>query len=312
MTSTSSIKELVQFTEQNYLIRDEDLLQLHGSDVLHERFLSIVELSKCDPSNLTTQISNVGFGIYGLKVFTHSWCRRLIRELDQLQVWASENNVKIRRPNSMNKRGVILGDLCGFGAFFDELVKFYITPIAKILFPLILADKMDVLDSNHTFTVEYISGGGEGDTKLGFHVDDAEITINICLGEEFKRGNVYFHGQRCDKHLDIRPFNERYKSSNDSGDEDELVSEVTEFEHVIGEGIIHAGKNRHGARPVMHGRRTNLIIWCRSSSFRQRANEIHDSNERNGAADVVCPKWCAVHAEQNEGNWKNAYNNGLS
>lgn len=34
-----------------------------------------------------------------------------------------------------------------------------------------------------------------------FHVDDSEVTLNVCLGRQFSGGELYFRGLRCDKHL---------------------------------------------------------------------------------------------------------------
>jgi hypothetical protein len=49
------------------------------------------------------------------------------------------------------------------------------------------------LDSHHGFIVEYEIGK---DSKLDFHVDDADVTLNLCLGQEFKGGALYFAGAR--------------------------------------------------------------------------------------------------------------------
>lgn len=37
--------------------------------------------------------------------------------------------------------------------------------------------------------------------KIGFHVDDSEVTLNVCLGKEFDGGELFFRGVRCDKHV---------------------------------------------------------------------------------------------------------------
>lgn len=36
---------------------------------------------------------------------------------------------------------------------------------------------------------------------IGFHVDDSEVTLNVCLGKEFSGGELFFRGVRCDKHV---------------------------------------------------------------------------------------------------------------
>lgn len=36
---------------------------------------------------------------------------------------------------------------------------------------------------------------------VGFHVDDSEVTLNVCLGKQFSGGELFFRGTRCDKHV---------------------------------------------------------------------------------------------------------------
>ena len=41
----------------------------------------------------------------------------------------------------------------------------------------------------------------------GLHVDDAEVTLNICLASEFSGGELFFRGARCEEHImsEIQP-----------------------------------------------------------------------------------------------------------
>jgi hypothetical protein len=38
-------------------------------------------------------------------------------------------------------------------------------------------------------------------TLAGFHVDDSEVTLNVCLGKQFSGGELYFRGIRCENHV---------------------------------------------------------------------------------------------------------------
>ena len=303
-----------------YVLSDKDLLSLSAPNTLDKEFQSLVTATKDNPTMMASLMPSFGFGVFKIKVFTLSWCQRLISEIDRFHEWAYQNCIPVSRPNSMNKYGVILDQL-GFSPFFAELVSNYISPIAKALFPLVLGtgEVQEVLDHHHAFTVEYRSGGGEGESKLGFHVDDAEITVNICCGEQFQRGNIYFHGQRCHNHLNIRPITVKNSFADmDIDTEDELLSEICEVDHTVGGGIIHAGKNRHGVRPIQCGRRVNLIIWCRSSTFRSRmattataaADASPDSKLSSSFSNPSsCPQqWCAVHyAAKGGSDWMQTY-----
>ena len=42
----------------------------------------------------------------------------------------------------------------------------------------------------------------------------------------------------------------------------------TVYEHVRGTCLVHMGRHRHGANDIEDGERNNLIIWCKSSSYR--------------------------------------------
>ena len=49
------------------------------------------------------------------------------------------------------------------------------------------------LQHQHAFTVKYQAGG---DLKLAKHVDDSDITLNVCLGSDFTGGSLYFQGMQ--------------------------------------------------------------------------------------------------------------------
>lgn len=122
----------------------------------------------------------------------------------------------------------------------------------------------DTLDTHHGFAVEYAL---DKDRKLDFHVDDSEVTLNVCLGVDFEGGELYFGGLRCPLHQQEPPKPE----------EQFLCA------HEVGLGLLHLGRHRHAATPIRSGRRVNLILWCKSSQWRQVENLL------------VCPPWCGVH-----------------
>jgi predicted 2-oxoglutarate/Fe(II)-dependent dioxygenase YbiX len=84
---------------------------------------------------------------------------------------------------------------------------------------------------------------------LSEHVDDSEVTLNVCLGKEFQGGSLYFKG--------IKGTESEYK-------------ENIEYNHKVGKAVLHVGKHIHGANKIESGERVNLIIWCRASSMRKK------------------------------------------
>ncbi|KAK9033539.1 hypothetical protein V6N11_049726 [Hibiscus sabdariffa] len=93
----------------------------------------------------------------------------------------------------------------------------------------------------------------ERDVELGFHVDDSEVTLNVCLGKQFSGGDLFFRGVRCDKHVNT---------------ETQTV-EILDYSHIPGHAVLHRGRHRHGARATTSGQRFNLLLWCRSSVYRE-------------------------------------------
>ena len=121
----------------------------------------------------------------------------------------------------------------------QEWVDKLVTPMAKILYPLFVGKG---LDSHHAFVVEYKVGKDE---KLDFHVDDSEVTLNVCLGRIFTGGTLFFRGIRCAQHQQTDP----------------QENELFDFGHLQGRGILHIGRHRHGANKIKSGERFNLVCF---------------------------------------------------
>lgn len=158
----------------------------------------------------------------------------------------------------------VLLDELGFDeGFLNPLRECYLQPISKLLFPDWGGGD---LDSHKAFIVQYKLSE---DTDLSYHYDNAEVTLNVCLGAEFTGGNLYFGGMR----------NAGADSSTD----------MTEFEHSPGCGILHRGQHKHGAQPIKSGERYNLIIWMRCSRVRNErcpmCDKIPDLVEVEGPGD---------------------------
>ena len=62
----------------------------------------------------------------------------------------------------------------------------YLMPISQLLFPEWVGQG---LDSHRVFVVKYAMNE---DLDLSYHFDNAEVTINVCLGRDFSGGELYF------------------------------------------------------------------------------------------------------------------------
>jgi len=200
-------------------------------------------------------------GIVQLRIFTLEFCTQLIAELEYFE----RSGLPISRPNSMNNYGGVLDDI-GFYPFFQSLLTDYLQPFTSLFY----GSLGDMLDSHHAFIVQYKL---TEDRALGFHYDDSEVTLNVCLGKQFTGGDLYFAGLL---------------------DDPSTHSEYFLYAHRPGVGILHLGKHRHGALPITSGERYSLIVWYRSSTLRKvqlcthcgllftsHNNNINNSNNNN-------------------------------
>jgi len=192
---------------------------------------------------LVTKESNTQ--IFSLQVFNPRFMAMFVEEIENFE----RSGLPVSRPNSMNNYGVILHDL-GFTPLMDHLVVSYLAPLARALYPH--DEAAQNLDSHHSFIVQYRM---TEDLDLGFHFDDSDVTLNVCLGKQFTGGELYFKG------LYFNP---------------ETHKEDLSLGHTAGRGYIHLGQHRHGAQPITSGERYNLIVWGRNNQVREaRETQAH-------------------------------------
>ena len=179
------------------------------------------------------EIDEVAKGIWRLPMMSLEWCKRLIEELDHFEnVAINVLNIGVRRPNSMNEYGVVLEDIPQMSDILEQLLHRHIKRLAVKLFG---EDKFNSgkLNDHHVFTVRYKC---DEDTSLSRHRDDCDVTLNICLGQEFEGGNLSFFDEEGNK---------------------------TDIEHKVGYALLHAGSHEHQANAIQSGTRVNLIYWAR-------------------------------------------------
>ncbi|XP_043963906.1 2-oxoglutarate and iron-dependent oxygenase domain-containing protein 2 isoform X1 [Gambusia affinis] len=208
---------------------------------------------------LTELLEDVGASrVYRLPVFEKSFCEQLVEELEHFE----QSSAPKGRPNTMNHYGILLNELGFDEDFITPLREHYLQPLASLLYP-------DCggccLDSHKAFVVKYAMNE---DLDLSYHYDNAEVTLNVSLGKEFKDGNIFFGDMR---QVSISE------------------TECTEVEHRVSEGLLHRGQHMHGALPISCGQRWNLIVWMRASQERNKlcpmCNRKPSLMEADGFAD---------------------------
>jgi hypothetical protein len=189
------------------------------------------------PSEWIDALEEISPGIFAFDLFCPEFCDLLVAEVDNYEATVLPR----RRPNSMNKYGLILNEI-GMEPLMNDLLTKYVGPLCKSLYP---DENVAVgLDHHHSFVVVYNQAGDNG---LGMHHDASEVTLNVCLGKKFEGSGLVFCGR--------------------AGQSDYRKQHCI-HSHLKGRAVIHLGRQRHGADNITSGERINLIMWARSSAFR--------------------------------------------
>jgi hypothetical protein len=161
---------------------------------------------------------------------------------------ASESGIPTRRPNGMNRYGLVLDDETQGGVSYPEiddfrawLVDTYVRPLGRMFFPEYIGSPEDD-EVSYAFTIHYKSSNSDGgDVALKEHSDASAVTININLN------------------LPGEDEEETYEGSSlvfvdDKGKQESLRMEP-------GMAVLHRGLHRHQALPIHKGQRHQLLMW---------------------------------------------------
>ncbi|KAE9600244.1 putative procollagen-lysine 5-dioxygenase [Lupinus albus] len=249
-------REYRQKIISNYQPRNRELYTLNPTAVFVPSFLKAINDNT--EQSFRNILSEPSPGIFVFEMLQKDFCESLLEEIENFEKWVTEAKFRIMRPNTMNRYGAVLEDF-GFETMLNNLMEGFIRPLSRVFFAEVGGAS---LDSHHGFVVEY---GQDRDIDLGFHVDDSEVTLNVCLGKQFSGGELFFRGTRCEKHVNT----------------DTQSEEIFDYSHAPGKAVLHCGRHRHGARATTSGHRVNLLLWCRSSVFREMKRYQKDF-----------PSWC--------------------
>lgn len=193
--------------------------------------------------------------VYSFPLLTDETCDRLFCEVEAFQA----SGLPARRPNSMNNYGVILNEI-GLRESLSAL-QAHLAPLARALFPIEGAS----LDRHHSFCVSYKA---HEDAGLDMHTDDSDVTVNVCLGKEFKAAGLTFCG-------DVGAPDHRQESKR--------------YAHTRGRAVMHLGRRRHGADDITEGHRLNLVMWNYNDAFRESdAHRKRSFFRESGPPSKIC------------------------
>jgi len=195
-------------------------------------------------------------GVHTFPLLTAECCAMIVAEVEHY----SGSGLPVSRPNSMNKYGLVLNEI-GMEPLFDHLQRKVLGRIAALLFPREGA----ALDRHHSFIVKYEPGK---DLGLDMHVDNSDVTFNVCLGKEFTGAGLAFCGYMgapAHRHLSHT------------------------YMHRKGRCVVHLGRRRHGADDITSGERMNLIIWNHNLAYRASRAYVDLQQQRAYAREAGPP-----------------------
>ncbi|KAL7496903.1 hypothetical protein ACHAWT_005141 [Skeletonema menzelii] len=211
-------------------------------------------------------------GVYATQLLSPSGVSYLRKLIDV----ASLSGIPTRRPNGMNRHGMIV-DSNVYGAVpvqplvetVEEIIDRILRPVGRMLFQDRIGCEDDL--DYYAFTISYdgteMSTMQSKDMDLKEHRDASVVTLNINLNlpeENYEGSEVFFRGYPAADSWSSDVFGTNSKDEDGGG--------TVTFSP--GMAIIHLGAHRHGALPIMFddsgnnsegnqtsGKRFNLVVW---------------------------------------------------
>jgi len=206
-------------------------------------------------------IQHLPDGVYATQLLTQSGIAFVRSLLDK----AVASGIPTRRPNGMNRNGIILdrkvNGAVPYSVLIDlierQIINRVLRPVGRLLFKEYVGCSDDI--EYFAFTIRYDGDIADDDTprdiKLNEHRDASVITLNVNLNlpdERYSGSDVYF---REFPHTDSK--------------EKTLNNNKTLIGFYPGVAIIHLGAHRHGSIPILQPNETkddsvmryNLVIW---------------------------------------------------
>lgn len=231
-------------------------------------------------------------GVHAMQLLTPSGISHIRNLLDS----TTSSGIPTRRPNGMNRHGVIV-DSDVYGAVSmkslvklveEEIISRVVRPVGRMLFPdrvgcnddleyfafTIKYDGSDDADDKSSgendegLTIDSDGNALKGDLELKEHRDASVVTLNINLNlpeEGYAGSEVYFRDYPSEgSTISKADDDDEHCLSYNGGKKDGGTVRFTP-----GMAIIHLGAHRHGSLPISTsaktnndgGKRFNLVIW---------------------------------------------------
>jgi hypothetical protein len=237
-----------------------------------------------DASLLQTVMEEEMYDVYSLPLLSPAFCQQVREYIQAFTKLAQERAPASELNNAIVLRPVDL-DTVGLQWINDLLFHLIVRPISRHLF--LKTEAWKDLDWRQGYIAAYAArpATDKPRERLVTHTDDAEVTLNVCLGEpDYVGGHVEFR-------------NLRGTSTATNGQEEGQLLGTVERPNV-GTALLHAGRHFHTVTRVESGNRFALIVWSRSwQGVRAQQCPCCWLNRRPGSVlqetnDCVCgPRW---------------------
>jgi len=228
--------------------------------------------TEANERNLQNLFHSIQPGVYEIPWFTPQGVQLLRQHLDAASYYYTARNstystsartnstarIPTRRPNGMNRYGIIIDPNIEGSVSYDELnhyiqhmVSDFVRPLARMLFPEVTSRNNPEDDhESYAFTIRYHP---DQDMELKEHSDASIYTVNINL-------NLLADNTEESQYTSTT---KEYEGSalyfvQDSGSGKGQRNNVT---FTPGMAVLHRGIVRHGSYPITSGERHNLVIW---------------------------------------------------
>lgn len=235
---------------------------------LHDDFVKIMQACEtADEEDKETMVApNINElkeeldGVYSFNVFSEDFVQKFKQEIENFYGISARENIPVRRPNGMNNYGVVVNEI-GMRPLITSFQQNYLWPLCRRLYPV----QASQFDDHHAFIVRY---NAQEDLGLDMHIDDSDVTFNVCLGDNFTGATLTFCG------LFGAPDHRHYNHT---------------YHHKVGRAVLHLGARRHGADDIESGKRANLVIWNHNWEYRANGgNQAMQYFQEDGPPSEVC------------------------
>ena len=194
-----------------------------------------------DPHLLEGWMDQELFDVYSMPLLSRDFCVKLLRSV---QAVATLGETEQFHDLHVGKRPIDL-DTIDLSWINNLLFHLVIRPISRHLYKD--TETIDDLDWRQGYVAGYSANPTAQHAtprqRLVSHTDDSEVTMNVCIGEDFEGGALQFRGLR---------------GTTDG------VELMGHFQPIPGTALIHAGRHFHEVTEVTKGNRYTYIIWARS------------------------------------------------